>query len=598
MADIPTRQESGKTPGPRSDPHGEAENRQPPAARIDLKRYRKIWRFFLRVLGQMILWDVVFTLPGLRWARPSPLPRWQAVARAYKVLALEMGGVLIKLGQFLSIRVDILPPEVTVELAGLQDEVPPAPFDAIVAQIEEDFNGPLSRCFNRISPTPLGAASLAQAHRAELQDGREVVIKVLRPGIHRLVETDLTVLGRVCHWLKMFKHIRNRINIDLVLEEFNATTRAELDLFAEMENVQRFAELFAEDPGICIPRVYEDHCADRTLTLENVFYIKIIDVHAMEQCGIEPAAVAARLYDTYMTQVFINNVVHVDPHPGNLFVKPLPTPDEKDEKPAGFFPGDPVPYAPNRPFQIVFIDFGMTATIPERLKKAMRAFAIGVGTRDARKMIQAYSLAGALQPGADLHRLEEAHEDWFNRIWGMRMGKFHEVAFREANYFFREYRGLIAETPFQFQADALFISRAIGILVGIATRLDPDFDPWIKTVPYAKKFARDELKAEWHDGPEEVLLLARQILKIPGQFERVIDRAIQGSLSVQVSLSLDTRQAIKRIDVSVKRFSWMVLSTGLLVSGTNLYISGKDRPLSHILIILSVLAFLWGLRKR
>ena len=93
-------------------------------ARIDLKRYRKVRRFFLRVLGQMILWDVVFTLPGLRWARPSPLPRWRAVAHAYKLLALEMGGVLIKLGQFLSIRVDILPPEITVELADLQGRSP------------------------------------------------------------------------------------------------------------------------------------------------------------------------------------------------------------------------------------------------------------------------------------------------------------------------------------------------------------------------------------------------------------------------------------------------------------------------------------------
>ena len=481
-----------------------------------------------------------------------------------------------------------------------RDEVPPAPFDAIEAQIEKDFNRPVSELFGRISQVPLGAASLAQAHLAELRNGKEVVVKVLRPGIHRLVETDLTVLGRVCHWLKMFKHIRNRINIDLVLEEFNTTTRTELDLLTEMENVQRFSELFAEDPGICIPRVYEDYCADRTLTLENVFYIKISDVTAMEQCGIDPSCVAARLYDTYMTQVFVNNVVHVDPHPGNLFVKPLPSPKEKEEKRIGFLPGEPVPYAPERPFQIVFIDFGMTATIPERPeKKPCAPLPIGIGT--PRRPENDPGLCPGRRPpagGRTCTVWKRPMKTGSTGSGACAWGKFHEVAFREANYFFREYRGLIAETPFQFQADALFISRAIGILVGIATRLDSDFDPWIKTVPYARKFAREELKAEWHDWPEEMLLLARQILNIPSQFERVIDRANQGSLSVQVSLSLDTRQAIKRIDLSVKRFSWMVLAAGLLVSGTNLYISGKDRPLCYILVILSGLAFLWGLRKR
>jgi predicted unusual protein kinase regulating ubiquinone biosynthesis (AarF/ABC1/UbiB family) len=565
--------------------------------KIDLKRYRRVRRFFLRVLGQIILWDVVFSYPMFRWLRPSPLPRWQKVAREYKQMAVEMGGVLIKLGQFLSIRVDVLPPEITFELSGLQDEVPPAPIEKVIAQIEADFCRPISEVFVRFSEIPLGAASLAQAHLAGLHSGEEVVVKVLRPGIGRLVETDLTVLNLVSRWLKMFRHIRSRLNIDLLMEEFSTTTRRELDLLTEMDHIERFSRDFAEEKGVYVPRVYESYCADRALTLENVSYIKIADVDAMEACGINCRQVAERLYDIYMTQVFVHNFVHVDPHPGNLFVRPLPVPEESEGEIDAFSPGQTVPHAPGRPFQIVFIDFGMTATIPERIKVAMRMFSIGIGTRDARKMIQSYSVAGVLRPGADLRRLEEAHEDWFRRIWGMRMGKMHEVAFQEAGYFFREYRDLIAETPFQFQADALFISRAIGILAGIATRLDPGFDPWAKTVPYAKRFAREELKAEWHGWPEEFFLLGRQVMKVPTQLEQVLERAIQGSLAVQVSLSPETRRAIRRIDASVKRFSWMVLTAGLIVSAINLYIAGKDPPLLYILMGLAALTFLWGIRR-
>jgi predicted unusual protein kinase regulating ubiquinone biosynthesis (AarF/ABC1/UbiB family) len=158
---------------------------------IDLKRYRKVRWFFAKVLWQIICWDIIFSNPILKWFRPDPLPRWQVVARQYKQMAMEMGGVLIKLGQFLSIRVDILPPEVTTELADLQDEVAPETYQDITHEVENDFHLSLSDVFETFSPEPLGAASLAQAHLARLKSGGEVVNKILRPGIERLVETDL-----------------------------------------------------------------------------------------------------------------------------------------------------------------------------------------------------------------------------------------------------------------------------------------------------------------------------------------------------------------------------------------------------------------------
>ncbi len=568
----------------------------PPA--IDRRRYRRIWFFFVRVLLQAALWDGLFTLPLLHLARPAPLPRWQSIARRYREIATEMGGVLIKLGQFLSTRVDLLPPEITQELAGLQDEVAPAASAAVAAVVAEAFGRPVNRVYRHFEPTPVGAASLAQAHQAVLPDGRKVIVKVLRPGIHVLVETDLKAMGRICRWLRIFQFVRQRMDLDVLLDEFTRTTRCELDLNQERLNLQRFADAFAANGHIYIPEVFEDFCRPSVLTLENVAYIKITAIDALLAAGIEPPAVADRLYETYMHQIFVTNFVHVDPHPGNLFVRPLPTAEESENGQAGFDPGDTIPYQPNRPFQLVFIDFGMTAEISERLKAALRMAAIGISTQDSRKVIQAYIIAGALRPGTSLRRLEKAHQEWLQKIWGLRLGKIQETTFRELRYFMREYRDLIVGTAFQLQADMLFIGRAVGILAGLAIRIDPEFDPWSKTLPYAKRFAMEELTGEWQGLWEEIFMLGRQLWRIPAQLDQVLTRAKQGALTVQVSLSPETRQAIRRIDMSVRRFAWMVLTAGLMVAGVNLHIADKNPPLGIVLIAMSGVTFLWGVGRK
>src|SRR5688572_2487216 len=179
-------------------------------AGIDFRRYRKVRRFVTRTFIRIVWWDVVLNVPGLRRLRRPPLERYQEIARRYRALAAEMGGVLIKLGQFLSTRVDILPTEITQELSGLQDEVPPERFEDVARQIEEDFGRPLLQVFSWIDPKPLGAASLAQAHLARLPNGQEVVVKVLRPGIDVVVETDLAAVRLAFRLLRFSKTIRRR----------------------------------------------------------------------------------------------------------------------------------------------------------------------------------------------------------------------------------------------------------------------------------------------------------------------------------------------------------------------------------------------------
>ncbi len=508
-----------------------------------------------------------------------------------------MGGILIKLGQFMSTRVDLFPVEVTRELADLQDDVPPDPSKDIIQVIEQEFGQPIDAIFPQFYPDAVGSASLAQAHAAALPDGQPVVVKVLRPDIFKNVETDLAALRLVFNWLKRLKHIRSRMDLDRLMEEFASTTWNELDLILEKENIKRFAHNLKANPNVGVPEIYEAHCTTRVLTLENVGYIKISDVEKMEACGISCSRVADLLYDIYMYQIFVTNFVHVDPHPGNLFVKPLPLSEEIDSGMATFAPDDPVPYGEDRPFQLIFIDFGMTAEISERLKAAMRLGAIGIGTQDARKIIQAYVMAGALRPGADLRRLEAAHQEWLQKVWGLRLGKLHETARQEIRYFMLEYRDVITETPFHIQADMLFISRAVGILAGLTDTIDPHFDPWAKTLTYAKRFAKEELTGDWQGLWEEIFMISKNIWRLPSRMEQLLTRANQGALAVQVSLSPETRKAIRHIDLSVRRFAWMVMTAGLLVSGVNMHIAGKDRPYGIMLIVLSVITFLWGMRR-
>ncbi|HEV8582835.1 MAG TPA: AarF/UbiB family protein [Thermoanaerobaculia bacterium] len=562
-------------------------------AGIDFRRYRKVRRFVTRTFLHVFWWDVFLNAPGLRRLRRSPIERYKIIARRYRSLATEMGGVLIKLGQFLSTRVDILPLEITRELAGLQDEVPPEKFEDIARQIEEDFGRPLSEVFPWIAPETVGAASLAQVHRARLPSGQEAVVKVLRPGIDVLVETDLAAVRLATRLLKFSKTVRRRVDLDRLGMEVTETTRAELDLQAEGRNAERFAENFAGDSRVYLPKIFWESSARRTLTLEDVGWIKIADLAELDRAGIRRSEVARDLYRIYLCQIFEHYFVHADPHPGNLFVRPLPIGDE-----VPFAPGDPVPPSPAgeaRPFQVAFVDFGMVAVIPERLRNALREYAIGLGTRDAARLVHSYVAAGVLLPGADLRRLEEVHEELFARFWGVRIGSLRDTAFSEARYFFREYRDLLYELPFQVQVDLLFASRAVGLLAGLATHLDPEFDPWAETLPFAERLAAEELKRDWRGLLREGLSQLQVLLSLPRRVDAVFSRTERGSLTVQAALTPESRKTIQRLERSVHRLSWMVVSAALLIAGVMVHADAPGEPYGQWLAILSGLVFLWGI---
>jgi len=561
----------------------------PAALRRDWPRYLRVATFFARTFLAFIWWDLIaghLPLIGAKVRRGS-LARWREVARRYRRLAIRYGGVLIKLGQFLSIRVDVLPLEVLQELADLQDEVPPEALADIQKVIVEEFGRPIEEVFAWFAAEPLAAASLAQVHRARLaaaDDGPEVVVKVQRPRIEMLVETDLAALHLAVRWLGWYRPIAARVDLGRLYQEFATTTRRELDFIQEGRNCERFAANFAADPGIYIAKVYWETTTRRVLTLENVAGIKITDLAAIEAAGISRSQVARRLYDAYLQQIFVHHFVHADPHPGNLFLRP----QEPDRAAA--------PDAP-RPFKIVFVDFGMVAVIPETLWAALREYVIALALRDAHRIVQAYVAAGVLLPGADLKRLEEVHETLFKRIAGVRMGQLRDVALEQAEYLLREYRDLIFEMPFQFPTDLLFAVRAVAILSGLATTLDPDFDPWAATLPFAERLATDELTRDWRGYLERAVGWLQLLVRLPGHLDRLLAQAERGALTIQSSLAPDHARALRRIERAVERLSWMVVAAGLLTAGALLRTAG-DASLGVALWIGAGLAFLWGLTRR
>lgn len=540
-----------------------------PAAPIDLRRYRRVRWFFARLFLNVFWHDVILAAPLLRLLRGDPLPRWCALARRYRLMAVAMGGVLIKLGQYLSTRFDVLPLEVIRELSGLQDEVPAEDFATIEAQIAEDFGRPSGEVFGSIEREVLAAASLAQVHAAVLPGGQPVVVKVLRPGIDVLVETDLKAIGVAIRWLKTWGFIRRRVDLDWLVEEFTDTTRRELDFEAEGRFAERFAANFAKDDSVYIPKVYWEFSARRTLTEENVGFLKAFDIEALTAAGVDPRELAKTLYRVYMQQIFVDNFVHADPHPGNLFVRPLRGPDDPPDFRA--VPGQPVPPGRARPFQIVFVDFGMVAEVPERLRAALRQLVIGAGTRDAGKVIRAAADAGILLPGADLQALEEALDSMFDRFWGADIGRLQAMMKSEAVALMRELGQLVLETPVQVQADLLFIGRAAGLLGGMATRLDPNFNPWNEMIPFAERLAKETITQGWPELLQRFVEQAQVLAGLPQAAGKVFQQAQRGRLQVRAALAPDTRRHFNRLERAVEKLNFTVMASAVLLAGALLF---------------------------
>lgn len=543
-------------------------------------RYRYILGFFARATASFAFWEVILPRLGLRGlARRTRSRRYKQIAAQFRAMAIRMGGVMIKVGQFLSSRLDVLPVEITEELSGLQDEVPAEDFDAIRSLAEAELGVRLEEIFERFESDPLAAASLGQVHRAwlridaaEAQRFQSVVVKIQRPFIDQLIDVDFAALQRVGGWLMRYKPIRRRVDVRALLSELETTVHQEIDYLSEGKNAEIFSKNFEGRKRIHVPRVVWSHTTRRVLTLENVYAIKITDYDAITTAGIDRAEVAKVLFNTYLKQIFEDGFFHADPHPGNLFITPKPAAEDNR---AGW--------------QLTFVDFGMVGSVPEGLHDGLRGLLVGVGTRNAARVVESYQTLGVLLPSADLKLLEQAGSQLFDRFWGMSMGELRSVDHREMHQFAMQFRELMYEMPFQLPHDLLLFGRTVAILSGMCTGLDSNFNPWGQLAPYARKLVMEEGVSSWEVWLDEIGGLVRELIALPAQTGRVLTRLERGELAVNTP---HVNRQIYHLEGAVNRLTGSVVFAAFVFGGVLLY-RGGDVTLGYVFWTLSGLTLFW-----
>jgi predicted unusual protein kinase regulating ubiquinone biosynthesis (AarF/ABC1/UbiB family) len=425
-------------------------------------------------------------------------------ARLIREKALEMKGVMIKVGQFLSSRIDLLPDEYIQELAQLQDRIPPHPYHEIREQISQALGKPPEEIFYSFDENPIAAASLGQVHKAVLRSGEAVAVKVQYPGIEQIIETDIRMFAVV---VRIMQGRQGKINLKRIHEEFSRIIRAELDYLQEGRSADTFRMQFSGDPRIVIPTVLWEYTRSKVLTLEYVDGIKITECSAVREAGIDCKEIVNLLAETYAKMIFIHGFFHGDPHPGNIFVSEGP--------------------------KLIFVDFGMVQEIPEPVRRALRKFAQSIVQRDTPGILEAIKRMGFIVEGADHDALMQATQYLFDKYRDVRPQDLKVITINDISTDIENVMGAFEFV--QIPNNFILLGRTIGMLNGIAFTLNPEANMIEIATPYIKEFlSGDEQTKYFFDTAREKIT---DMLNLPSHLNELIIKANRGELSFKLSKS-------------------------------------------------------------
>jgi len=361
------------------------------------------------------------------------LARYQKNARRALRTFVSMGPVYIKLGQWLSSRADILPQPYLEELAKLQDEVPAAPFDQVRPIIEHDL-GPIDRTFEYVDSNAISGASLGQVYRAKLR-GRDVIVKVRRPGIEKVVEQDIKVLKKIIPFAMKFVDPNLRYSAEAMLSQFVETIHEEMDYQIEAQNLKTIRGDLRDQPKVIIPSIFEDYSSKNVLTMEYIPGIKITNVKALDEAGINREQLVVRAHKIFFTMLLRHEMFHADPHPGNISV--------------------------TNDGSLILYDFGMVGKLDEKTRLKLIRLYLALIERDPARTVNAMDDLGMLMPGYDRGIIEQGIGLSIQAMYGTKVDRMEVRALMDlANK-------TMSRFPFKLPKHLALYMRMASILEGI-----------------------------------------------------------------------------------------------------------------------------------
>ncbi|KAB8143527.1 AarF/ABC1/UbiB kinase family protein [Chloroflexia bacterium SDU3-3] len=536
-------------------------------------RYRQIaqvltrygFGFFLEQVGLAPL----LALPR-RVAR-RPLHPVLSGPERLRLALIELGPTFVKLGQAMSTRPDLIPPEYVVALSKLQDAVTPFGSDLAIAMIEADLGKPIGQLFRQFDEVPIAAASLGQVHTAVLHDGSHVVIKIQRPGIDTVVNHDLAILQDLATLAKQHSGLGNQYDFEELAWEFAATLRAELDYRREGRNAERFAKNFVKNPHARVPQIYWEYSSTRILTMERIFGIKINDLARIEAEGLDRKQLAQHACSLILQEIFADGFFHADPHPGNMFA----------------MPGE----------VICAIDFGQVVVLDRDMTNSLLLLLHAITQHDVAGMLRAMQRLDILSPAGVSASLQRDAGRFLDRFIDQPL---EALSARET---INELFALVQRHQLRMPAQLAILLKALVMMEGTGVLLDPQLDVFAIARPYTAQALRSLLSPERlaSDAWQQARDMGEMAMAMPQQMSSLLRQLNEGELTLKASIheahqiANALTQASIRLALAVVLGSF-VLGIGLLgvaialgLGGTLMMVLGSLAGVAVIMVGLALI---------